>query len=211
MMAAVPTCQSLIAECMANSSISCTLARVACNALVESYALTGLNVYDIRKPCEGQLCYNFTAANTFMNRADVQTALGVVNHTTWQACDMLVNLMFAEDWFKDFNWTIPELLENKIRVLIYAGDMDFICNWIGNKNWTTALDWSGKASFDAEEDKPFMVNGMQAALVRSVASANSPIHLSFMQVHNAGHMVPMDQPHTALAMMNHFIQNRKFV
>ena len=31
---------------------------------------------------------------------------------------------------------IPELLANGVKVLIYAGDCDFICNWIGNKAWT---------------------------------------------------------------------------
>ena len=30
------------------------------------------------------------------------------------------------------------------------------------------------------------------------------------QVHKAGHMVPMDQPANALAMLNTFLQNGKF-
>jgi cathepsin A (carboxypeptidase C) len=37
---------------------------------------------------------------------------------------------------------IPDLLENGIPVLIYAGDADFVCNWLGNQAWTLAL---GKA------------------------------------------------------------------
>jgi cathepsin A (carboxypeptidase C) len=210
MASAVPGCQALIAACMQNSSISCDLARLSCNGILEQFQLTGLNVYDIRKPCEGQLCYNFNAATTFMNRADVQAALGVESTMQWQSCNMLVNVMFAQDWFKDFNWTVPELLANDIRVLIYAGDMDFICNWIGNKNWTTALQWPGQQRFIAAKDEPFMVNNKQAAEVRSVSSSTTGILFSFMRVFGAGHMVPMDQPQTALAMIDSFITNHKF-
>ena len=209
MQAEVPGCQSLIAACMANSSLSCDLARLACNGIMAQFEMTGLNVYDIRKECQGQLCYDFTNATAFMNRADVQAALGV-DSQTWQACDLLVNSMFVQDWFKDFNWTIPQLLENKVRVLVYAGDMDFICNWIGNKNWTTALQWSKKAEFNAASDETFYVNNTAAGQVRSVSATWTGIQFSFMRVYGAGHMVPMDQPHTALAMINHFITNRKF-
>jgi cathepsin A (carboxypeptidase C) len=210
MLGEVPGCQALIASCMQNSSLSCDVARLACNGILAQFEMTGLNVYDIRKPCNGQLCYNFDDATAFMNRADVQKALGVPSQTQWQACDMLVNTMFVQDWFKDFNWTIPQLLENDIRVLIYAGDMDFICNWIGNKNWTTALQWSKQAEFAAAKDEPFVVNSAPAAEVRSVGSRSTGILFSFMRVFGAGHMVPMDQPATALAMINSFITNHKF-
>ena len=36
--------------------------------------------------------------------------------------------MFMGDWMKDYQTQIPDLLASGIRVLIYAGDQDFICN-----------------------------------------------------------------------------------
>jgi cathepsin A (carboxypeptidase C) len=210
MKASVPGCQAMIAGCMQNNSIDCDLARMTCNGLVEAYAETGLNVYDIRKPCEGQLCYNFNGAITFMNRADVQQALGAKS-TTWQPCNDMVNGMFSQDWFKDFNYTVPALMANGVRVLVYNGDDDFIVNWIGSKNWTTALRWPKQSEFQAAQDKPIIINTLQAALVRSVSSSASPIQFSFMQVHGAGHMVPMDQPRTALYMITKFMGNQDFV
>jgi len=210
MQSMVPTCQSTIAGCMQNVSFDCSMADLECNPIMSAYTDTGLNVYDIRKPCDGQLCYNFNGAISFMNRADVQTSLGVKS-TNWQPCSDTVNQMFSQDWFKTFNTTIPPLLENGVRVLIYNGDDDFICNWIGSKNWTTELQWSKQKTFDQAPDKPVIIDTMQAALVRSVSSTASPIQFSFMQVHGAGHMVPMDQPRTALYMISKFMSNQNFI
>ena len=41
------------------------------------------------------------------------------------------------------------------QVLIYAGDVDYICNWLGNKKWVKALEWDGKEEFNLAEDKPW--------------------------------------------------------
>ena len=39
--------------------------------------------------------------------------------------------------------------------MIYAGDVDYICNWLGNKKWVKALEWEGKENFNLAEDKPW--------------------------------------------------------
>ena len=54
--------------------------------------------------------------------------------------------------YEDYQTTIPDLIMNGTRVMIYAGDVDFICNWMGNKAWTLALEWSGKDAFNAAQD-----------------------------------------------------------
>merc|ERR1712157_305780 len=110
-----------------------------------SYPLSGMNPYDIRLKCEKQpLCYDFSNIESFMNNQTVKEALGVPEEVVWQDCNNTVNAMFASDWMKNFDQQVVKLLEGGVKVLIYAGDMDFICNWIGNKAWTMALEWSGK-------------------------------------------------------------------
>lgn len=38
----------------------------------------GMNVYDIRKPCKGPLCYpEFEVLDDYLNRPDIQKELGV--------------------------------------------------------------------------------------------------------------------------------------
>ena len=53
------------------------------------------------------------------------------------------------DFCKNYQQLIPDLLEAGISVTIYAGDLDYICNYKGNKAWTLKLDWSGKEQFNA--------------------------------------------------------------
>ncbi len=107
------------------------------------------------------------------------------------------------------------MLEAGIRVLIYAGDVDFICNWMGNKAWTMDLKWSGKEDFTAAGDHAWSyTNDQNAAINGGMARTGHAKHgdgsLTFLQVYEAGHMVPMDQPQAALALLNTFLANKAF-
>merc|ERR1712157_530775 len=118
-----PQCHEMIEKCQ-NDTSTCAEAQKICEVMMMApYTMSGMNPYDIRLKCEKEpLCYD---------------------------CNNTVNAMFASDWMKNFDRQVVDLLEGGVKVLIYAGDMDFICNWIGNKAWTLALDWSGKAAFNA--------------------------------------------------------------
>jgi len=83
------------------------------------------------------------------------------------------------DWMKDFEGIIPEMINSGIRSLIYAGDQDFICNWMGNARWVDAMEWSGAEAYAKTEAVEYMVDGEPAWSVRSVPN------LSFMKVYDA--------------------------
>ncbi len=36
------------------------------------------------------------------------------------------------DWLVNFVGLLPDMMEDGIRVMIYAGENDLICNWLGN-------------------------------------------------------------------------------
>jgi cathepsin A (carboxypeptidase C) len=198
MNAGLPRCIDMIKKCQ-KTTFYCSTAQTYCNNLVLGpYQETGLNVYNIRQKCEkAGICYDLDASTAWLNQADVQAVLGVDQE--WEQCNYDVNGMFKNDWMKNFENQIPELLEDGVKVLIYAGDLDFICNWIGNKAWTKALEWSGKDEFNAAEDNAWMVNGEKHGELRNHEN------FSFLRVYEAGHMVPMDQPVAALEMLKEFI------
>lgn len=167
------------------------------------YEASGKNPYDMRIKCEVRpLCYDFSNVQTYLNNASVQEALGVKK--TWGSCNKAVTLLFAYagDWMKNWHTVIPDMLADGIRTLIYAGDEDYICNWLGNMKWTLALEWPHKADFNAAANRDYEMDGKTVAKVRS---SNG---FTFMQVFEAGHMVPRDQPAVALQMVNDHLANK---
>jgi len=205
MEAATPKCISEIQRCQ-SSERACKTAQTYCNIeLTSPFQKSGLNVYDIRIPCEVPgLCYDFSAQESFFNDPQVMEALHVNTDVVskWESCNMQVNQDFKLDWMVNYQNKLPDMLKDDIDVLIYAGDADFICNWYGNKAWSLALDWSGKDAFNAQEDKTFMVNNAAKGELRS---ANG---FTFFRMYEAGHMTPMDQPEATLQMVNTFIHEK---
>ena len=203
MTSAIPGCLAAITKCnVENNTLDCIAAQELCNlSEMIPYQLTGQNPYDIRIPCAvPPLCYDMSNIGKYLNTQSVQAALGVKG--TWQSCNQAINIMFAlgGDWMRNFQTDLPDLLASGVRVLVYAGDCDFICNWLGNKAWTLAMAWPGQAAFNAAADTPYMQNGKEVGKVRTAQG------FTFLQVYDAGHMVPLDQPAVALGMLNQFIQ-----
>lgn len=48
---------------------------------------------------------------------------------------------------------MAQLLDHDMPVLIYSGDKDYICNWMGGLAWTEALEWKG---YDGYNEAPVL-------------------------------------------------------
>ncbi|KOS18535.1 Carboxypeptidase Y -like protein A [Escovopsis weberi] len=201
-------CQSLIQNCYnTESNWLCVPAAIYCNnAMIGPYQRTGQNPYDVRHACEpgaGGLCYNAIGwTGEWLNQKKVKEALGVEVVDSFDSCNMDINQDFLMhgDWMKPVHRLVPKLLD-EIAVLIYAGDADFICNWLGNRAWVKALDWRGNKDFNAAEVKDLRV-GQEGDKYGTVQTAQG---LSFMQIFKAGHMTPMDQPAASLDFFNRWL------
>ncbi|CAI9761531.1 unnamed protein product [Fraxinus pennsylvanica] len=183
------------------SSSACSQAYVECNDIFNNILnIAGdINYYDIRKTCVGSLCYDFSNMENFLNQNSVRQALGVGN-IKFVSCSTVVSDAMTMDWMKNFEVGVPALLENGVKLLIYAGEYDLICNWLGNSRWVDAMVWSGQKDFVSTPSFPFSVDGVEAGLQKSHGQ------LTFLKVHNAGHMVPMDQPKASLEMLKRWMQ-----
>ncbi|KAF5346088.1 hypothetical protein D9756_010824 [Leucocoprinus leucothites] len=194
--------------------IDCSAAYNFCSATYTTpYHLTGKNPYDMSKPCEGgvreTLCYPATAhIRDFLSDPKNRARLGVDATVTrnFTSCNQEVNGGFsiAGDILHPTTDYVANLLERGIRVLIYVGAYDWICNHVGNERWTLAMDWSGKQEFGATDKREWLVDGKKAGLTRSARG------LTFATIDGAGHMVPYDKPKEALALVQRWLANEKF-
>jgi cathepsin A (carboxypeptidase C) len=156
--------------------------------------LTGANVYDMRLNTP----YDFSAMDTYLNDHRVKSQIGAkktwvgVNTTVWQQ-------LAPVDFLHSFQGLIPPILDQGIKVLIYAGDQDYICNWLGVQAWTNKLDWSDHDAYNAAPTQRW-----PGGTVKHMKN------FAFATVAESGHMAPMDQPENSLKLFNALLADGDF-
>ncbi|CDO94873.1 unnamed protein product [Kluyveromyces dobzhanskii CBS 2104] len=207
----LPVCLSLVNRCYkSHSTFSCVLADRYCEQQITTvYEKSGRNFYDIRAPCElnddSGACYKEEVyISDYLNQEEVQRALGT-DVSTFQSCssDVGIGFAFTGDGPNPFQQYVAELLDQDIHVLIYAGDKDYICNWLGNLAWTDDLDWK----FHAEYQQQLLRKWKSEETEETIGQTKSYGPLSFLRIYDAGHMVPHDQPANSLQMVNSWIRD----
>jgi carboxypeptidase C (cathepsin A) len=220
-------CITLTEQCQQapRQSTACADAVVCWSTkLLGPYTAAHRNSYDLRKTCSQKTTLEsivvcgaeFPTVGEYLDQPAVRKALHVHDGVgNWSAFYTNVSVAFVAsgDWSFSYSSYVADLLNAGLRVLIYAGDADLVCNWLGNQAWTQALEWQGKDSFNAAPERPFVT---QDPLVEGdAASVNAGVvqsfaNFAFVRVYDAGHMVPTDQPAVALAMLNRFLRNEPF-
>ncbi|KAF1329200.1 Serine protease family s10, partial [Globisporangium splendens] len=215
-------CIELTAECQKSpkNGTICTDAQLCWQEkLIAPFQAANRNNYDIRLPCDyakNESCYDMTYVEKYLDSPKVRRYINVDfdRVTSWVESSSEVYKTFTTDgdWSMGFHTYVADMLDDGIRVLIYAGDADYMCNWQGNRAWTLDLDWKGKAGYNAAVERPFVTHdplvvdapAVDAGVLRSFEN------FAFLRVYNAGHMVPMDQPAVSLEMVNKFFKGQEY-
>ncbi|KAI9454327.1 serine carboxypeptidase [Russula earlei] len=206
---ALPRCKKWLKDaCMdMYDAMNCKAASTFCSTEIsQPFYATGLNYYDMSSPCldPKSLCYPvITTISRFLDRPDIRATLGVDPHVpqNFTSCSEEVSSAFdaAGDHLQSSTEYIAALLARQVRVLIYVGTYDWICNWVGNEAWTLALEWHGQRDFAALPLREWHVDG------RIVGKTRGAHGLTFATVDKAGHMVPYDKPKEAVALINRWL------
>ncbi|CAG8639201.1 7570_t:CDS:2, partial [Dentiscutata heterogama] len=188
-------CANLTEICYSSKSAAdCSKATALCFIyMIEPYQASGRSLADVRKSCNDiATCYpDLITIGNFSDRTDFKNELGANSSLKYKICNSDVFTDFSQtgDIMLSFIQSIPPLLEDNIRVLIYAGDADFLCNWMGNEAWVKELEWSGKKGFNNANVTRWITKDASnhAGDVRTFKG------LTFLRVFKAGHMPPHDQ------------------
>ncbi|KAM0595077.1 hypothetical protein ACHAP1_000564 [Verticillium nonalfalfae] len=185
-------CVPAFAKCtgLTGNDAACGNADDVCSAAIESplESLASFDVYDIRGPKNDP--FPPETYLTYLQTPAVMKAIGA--QTTYGECPDAPYTKFISsgDRGRSFLPTLSQVIDSGITVLIWAGDADWICNWMGNYR---ALNSIAKKPFLSAPLLPYTVNGKKYGEYKT--SGN----LSWLRVYEAGHEVPAYQPEAALA------------
>jgi carboxypeptidase C (cathepsin A) len=163
-----------------------------------------VNIYDVRlydTSSGEEWPWRATGEHAYLNRPDVRQALHVKSRLSWEECsDDVEAALTHEDMFpttQEFQDLIP-----KMRVLVYNGQFDWICNHLGVERFLDRINFEGR---EAYAKRGLWVTGSRLA-----GYVNSGGNLSYVLVLGGSHMVPMDKRPETFDLVTRFLQNRSF-
>ncbi|KAI0686213.1 serine carboxypeptidase [Earliella scabrosa] len=209
----VPRCQKKVQQSCKDvmDHIDCAAAWNFCwDAFTQLFStLTEVNMYDTSHPCtenpDIDACYPIAAdIATYLNNPSTQAALGVdprhaanFSHSNGEIFKQFET--GGDFWNFRAEHYLEALLERGVRVLIYVGENDWVCNWVGNNRMTLDLEWTSQAKFRSQPLREWFVQGELAGKTRNFGD------LTFATILGAGHLAPYDHPVRSLALANRWL------
>ncbi|KAK7033536.1 Cell death protease [Paramarasmius palmivorus] len=163
-----------------------------------------INIYDVRYDDDYPACGmnwppDIKPVTDYLDRKEVVNALHANEHAeSWVECRGRIHQELHESQSNSSVTLLPKILE-KIPVLIFAGDQDLICNYVGLEAMIANLKWNGETGLGKVQTQSWSVNATPAGTW--VASRN----LTYAKIFNASHMAPFDLPHVAHDMILRFM------
>ncbi|KAF4653308.1 hypothetical protein FOL47_010598 [Perkinsus chesapeaki] len=168
-----------------------------------------IDIFDLRLDCvvPPPKCHYIENFNAYFNSKKVQAYLKVKKK--WSLNNGDVSRAFLADSPVDYSPDLSLILNEGLRVLVYAGDQDYACNWIGNRDMTLEIRWSGRDGFSKAPDTLYLLpTGQQVGKLKSFTFAGTGGQLSFAQIFKAGHSAAKDSPEGVLQLVSDFVLGR---
>ncbi|KAL9109697.1 MAG: hypothetical protein Q9227_005735 [Pyrenula ochraceoflavens] len=196
-------CTDQLEKCISTGSDDdCSNADNFCYEYVEYLydEVTGRDEYDLRELDPDPFPYNFYP--DYLNLASTQAAIGAF--TNFSDSSPIVGDAFGStgDDARDPSSTdnLATLVQAGINVVLYDGDADYICNWVGVEAVADLVEAPGfsRAGYANIQTSDGKTHGQ-------VKQANN---FSFVRIYQAGHEVPFYQPVAALEMFERSIAGK---
>ncbi|RPD64649.1 alpha/beta-hydrolase [Lentinus tigrinus ALCF2SS1-6] len=204
-----PVCTKMIEACYRFPS------KATCNPATE-YCWLRRNPYDLREECKDKegVCYvEMNWISNWMNNPRVKHELGVdTAPVPFVHCNMTTNRAFYAQGqaMRNSAALLPPLIKEGMRLLVFAGDTDGVCNYLGVERWMLKLEHKHHEEFTNAPLLPFLTElGDVGGKVRSAGGSGAG-NVTFVQIFDGGHMAPHDQPEATLEVITRWVKNVPF-
>ncbi|EGX46187.1 Cell death protease [Orbilia oligospora] len=168
------------------------------------------NMYDVRLKENYPSCGmawppDLKWVTPYLRQPDVVKALHVNSDkmSGWEECSGAVSGSFRARNSKSSVELLPDLLK-EMKIMLFSGDQDLICNHIGTENLIKNMTWNGATGFETSPGvwaprSEWVYEGNPAGYYQTARN------LTYVLVYNSSHMVPFDVPMQSLDMLDRFI------
>lgn len=144
-------------------------------------------------------CVNSAAISGYLNSVDVRKALHIPEAVQdWELCSDVVNAHWTRQ-YTDMTDVYTFIHEAGIKGLIYNGDVDMACNYLGDQWFIENLNYTVTA-----DRRIWMTEGQVGGFVKRFDL------LDLLTVRGSGHMVPQNKPAPALHMIQAFVEGTDY-
>lgn len=150
-------------------------------------------------------CLNYTSLSTYLNNEYTKTALHIkTGLPSWEPCSAAVSMKYVQI-YKDLSQVYRDILSNlqhQVRILVYNGDLDTACNFLGNQWFVDAL-----GAEDEVQWRPWIFSDGSDQIAGFVKEYHN---IAFVTVKGAGHMAPEDKPVATSLLISNFLSNKPY-
>ncbi len=138
---------------------------------------------------------DYAPIERFLNRADVRAAIHARPDGTFALSSEAIAKAYAGDVMRSYAGVVAELLDRGVPVLVVTGLNDAKdANFLGTRAWIAKLRWRGAARYERAATRRWTVDGSVLGYRRAGGG------LTTLEVLDAGHLAPRDQPRIADAL-----------
>ncbi|KAG0145712.1 hypothetical protein CROQUDRAFT_45412 [Cronartium quercuum f. sp. fusiforme G11] len=140
---------------------------------------------------------------TYLERPEVKGAIGANSKFDVCADGPYQQIKSTGDQARSTIPSLAKVLNQGLRTLIWAGDLDFICNWLGGYRAIEAMTWNHQDEFRQAEWKRLEIRGSTVGLYKNAGP------LTYVRVFGAGHVVAAYKPIIALEIFKQFMSRKQ--
>ncbi|KAL3319522.1 hypothetical protein Ciccas_001798 [Cichlidogyrus casuarinus] len=155
-------------------------------------------------------CVDDHLMTSYLNDPAVKKALHIRAESPerWEVCSDEVNKDYIRT-YQDLTAEYSALVSAEKRVLLYNGDVDMACNFMGDEWFVDSLGFKltekRRSWLYLEQDGSKQIGGYVKRFVDMEKPQNTS--LTFVTIRGSGHMAPTDKPLSTYRMYQSFILN----